>query len=87
VELLTVQQHQLRRARPSDRHHHYSSPTPTPPGRWVRCGVPATGGTWRGDAIAAQPFTHRSRDLIVESATEARHRYLKTSNAAKRLIW
>jgi hypothetical protein len=34
-------------------------------------GAHATGGTWRGAAIAAQPFTHRSQDRIADSATEA----------------
>jgi hypothetical protein len=29
------------------------------------------GGIWRGDAIAAQRFTHRSRDRIAESETGA----------------
>ena len=44
------------------------------------------GDTWRGAAIAAQPFTHRSRDRIAESATEAPSPCGRTSNAAERMI-
>ena len=41
-------------------------------------------GIWRGVAIAAQLFTHRSRDRTAESAIEARYPYGKTSNAMTR---
>jgi hypothetical protein len=45
--------------------------TATEADRSAQSGVPATIGTWRGDAIAAQCFTRRSPDRTAESATAA----------------
>jgi hypothetical protein len=36
-------------------------------------------GIWRGVAIAAQPFTRRSRDRTAESATKAQSRCGRTN--------
>ena len=41
-----------------------ATPTTTAAGQSVPCGVPAMGGTWRGDAIAAQPFTRRNQAAL-----------------------
>jgi hypothetical protein len=55
--------------------------TPIQAGKSLRSGAAAVIATWSGAAIAAQPFTHRSRDRIAESATEAPPRCGKTNNA------
>jgi hypothetical protein len=44
--------------------------TPIPAGKSARSGAAAAIATWNGDAIAAERFTHRSRSLIADSATE-----------------
>jgi hypothetical protein len=54
--------------------------TATEAGRSVRSGVPATGGTRRGAAVAAQCFTRRSPARTAEPAIGARCRCTKTSN-------
>jgi hypothetical protein len=58
--------------------------TATVVGQSAPSGVRAMAGIWRGAAIAAQPFTHRSRDRTAESAIEAPYPYGKTSNAMTR---
>jgi hypothetical protein len=62
-----------------------ATPTATGAGRCLRCGVHAMTGTWSGAAGAATPFTHRSRDRIAESATEAPSRCGKTNMSAHRM--
>jgi hypothetical protein len=49
-----------------------ATPTPTQAGRCLRCGAAAMTGVWSGGVIAAQRFTHRSRDRTTASATVAR---------------
>ena len=58
-----------------------ATPTPIPADQSLRSGAAAAIATWSGAAIAAQPFTHRSRDRTAESATEALCRCLRTSSA------
>jgi hypothetical protein len=55
--------------------------TPIPAGKSLRSGAAAATATWNGAAIAAQPFTRRSRDRTADSATEAPSPCSKTSNA------
>lgn len=56
--------------------------TATVVGPSAPCGVRAMAGTWSGAAIAAQPFTHRSRDRTAESAIEVPYPYGTTSKSA-----
>src|SRR5271156_3795921 len=58
-----------------------ATPTPIPAGKSLRSGAAAATATWNGDAIAAQHFTHRSRDRTAGSAIEAPSPYGKTNNA------